>query len=191
MKSISVTRFNFFHRWRCAGLIIVCYLYLSTFFVPQFLHFRQIFIVEYTPFFPNGNQPTNWPDSIRFQLGMCQMFDSFSDRRCKLSWKLGTLFLRVLNDVVGEVEVSELLGWLRLNHLFVPNFDDGFTVFAVVDQPEGELLNTLLWIVQFRHFFLQGWIRVTHFGVSQLTSCLISTLLVYKWITIDFCGLWS
>ncbi len=56
---------------------------------------------------------------------------------------------------------------LTFFQLSVPNFDDERRVFAVVDDPQRQSLNTLLRAAQLRQLLLQGRLREgRHAGVS-------------------------
>ena len=69
-----------------------------------------------------------------------------------------------------QVKESEFLGRGRLDDLLVPGFDDGGVMLAVVDDPQRQLLDALLRVVELRELPLQGGLRVAHGLVRKVTQ---------------------
>ena len=74
-----------------------------------------------------------------------ELFEHFlHDATILLGKQLRVLLLRVLHDIVGQVEEGQLAaGRGDLAELAVPRLDDGRAVLPVVDQPQRQLLYAL------------------------------------------------
>ena len=74
-----------------------------------------------------------------------ELFEHFlHDATVLLGKQIRILLLRVLHDVVGQVEEGQFPARRGdLAELAVPRLDDGRAMLPVVDQPQRQLLNAL------------------------------------------------
>lgn len=95
----------------------------------------------------------------------CELFEHFLHDAAILIGKLRVLFLRVLHDIVGQVEEGQFpVCRGDLAELAVPRLDDGRAVFPVVDEPQRQLLYALRRRVELTQLALKRALRETGCG---------------------------